>query len=191
LFKSKKNIAIGLVVFGFLYAMYDLYCFRTGEVPRMESESAKLSNEITTRKGELRRLQIFAQNIETVKQDLKELNVQLEAALEYMPRSFNLSNLLRKLTLLAQNSGVELPTFKPKKAEEKKGAAFYSTVSIDFDLQGTFSQTLVFLDQLSRLKRIVNVERLSMKTIVDKDHERTGTALAQTSATIRTYRFSE
>jgi type IV pilus assembly protein PilO len=186
------KIAVGIVVFGFLYAIYDIYGFRNEQVPRLDTETNKMQSDISLRQGELKRLQTFAHNIESVKQELKELNLQLESALEYMPRTFNLSSLLRKLTLLAQNSGVELPTFKPRKSDEKKGPSFYSTVAIDVDLKGTFTQTLVFLDQLSRLKRIVNVEKLTMKAVpTDKDHERAGNILASTTATIRTYRFVE
>ena len=156
----------------------------------MEKERAEVEREVSLKQTELKRLLDFAQNIEAIKQELRDLNLQLEAALEHMPRTFNLSGLLRKFTMLAQNSGVELATFKPKRGEGKNESAFYSTIGIDCELQGTFSQLLVFLDQLSRLKRIVNVESLRIR-VSQGGPQRSGSIMTSTQASIKTYRFAE
>ena len=187
--KSKIQIMLVIILLGAAYGGYNFYDFQTNEVPKLEADEHKGEAEIATKQGELKRLQNFKVNIETVKQELKELNLQLESALEYMPRAFELSKLLRRLTTLAQNSGVELSSFKPKKTEEKKSGSFYSTVAIDFDLKGSFTQTLVFLDQLSRLKRIINIDSLKLRSM--ENPQRTGAVAATTTASVRTYRFAE
>jgi len=189
--KLNFQIAVAILLIGASYAGYQIYTFYTEDIPKMVLEKQKLDVEITSKEAELKKLQDFAQNIETIKQQLKELNIQLESALEYMPRSFSFSSLLRKLTMLAQNSGVELSSFHPKKGEEKKDSSFYSTASIDFDLKGTFTQTLVFLDQLSRLKRIVSIEDLRLKANDIASTQRTGNIMVSTAASIKTYRFTE
>jgi len=186
--KNKTQLIVMILLFGLGIGGYQIYIFRTEDVPRMEQELAKLEADVANKQAELKKLQNFAQNIEKIKQELRELNLQLESALEYMPRALNLSGLLRRLTMVAQNSGVELHTFRPRKNEEKAPGSFYSTIAIEFDLKGTFAQTLVFLDQLSRLKRIVNIEGLRLRP---ENTQRLGSTLAVTTGTMKTYRFSE
>jgi type IV pilus assembly protein PilO len=170
---------------------WEYYDFQANEVPEMEAQRRALESQITQKQGELKRLQDFARNIEVIKQELRELNLQLEAALEHMPRQFNLSALLRKLTMLAQNSGLDLFTFKPA-ATEERGDTFYSTLTIDFELKGSFTQILLFLDQVARLKRIINAEDLRMVVVnnVANNASRGPTQLTVNSK-VRTYRFSE
>ncbi len=179
-----------ILLLGASYAGYIVYNFYSVDIPRMADEKQKIEAELAKKQGELKRLEDFAQNIETIKQELKELNVQLESALDYMPRSFNFASLLRKLTMLAQNSGLELSSFHPKKGEDKKNGTFYSTAAIEFDLKGTFTQTLVFFDQLSRLKRIVSVDSLKFKA-VDNSGPHSGNVMLITQAAVKTYRFTE
>jgi type IV pilus assembly protein PilO len=190
----KRNLKIALIVLliGAGIAGYQVYDFRSEELPRLEAARKKKNDEVNAKLDELRKLQSFAQNIESVKQELKELNLQLESLLEYMPRTFNLSALLRKLTMLAQNSGVKLHTFRPAKGEEKGPEGFYSMTTIGFDLKGSFTQTLIFLDQLSRLKRIVNVQSLRMTADAgDQSSNALGAVGAVTQCAVKTYRFSE
>src|SRR5262249_43815023 len=117
--KNKMQVAAFVVLIGFGYAIYEFYDFSTTEVPKMENERLTKEKELGDRQNELKKLKDFANNIEVIKQELRELNLQLELALEHMPRTFNLSGLLRKLTMLAQNSGVELSSFRPKAQEVK------------------------------------------------------------------------
>ena len=188
--KKVKFIIVTLIT-GIAYGAYDFYIFQTEELPILQAKVVAKEQAVATAQTELSRLKTFAANIENVKQELNELNVQLEAALEHMPRAFNLSDLLRRLSLLAQNSGIEMYTFRPRKAsDEKNTGSFYSTTTIEFDLKGTFTQTLLFLDQLSRLKRIVNVEHIRVRPN-SANTLRSGGIVAETQARVRTYRFSE
>ena len=188
---SALKLAFLAVVIGAGYAGYEYHRFYTEERVRMEDESLAQEGSFQTKQGELKRLQHFAQNIETIKQELRDLNFQLESALEYMPRSYNLSGLLRKLTLLAQNSGLDLYSFRPAVVEDRKEGAFYSTVPIQVNVRGTYTQTLVFFDQISRLKRILSAEEIVMNLENAPTDGRIGAAVLNTVAKVRTYRFSE
>ncbi len=189
--KSKIPIALAMVVFAAGGSYYYFDEFKTTEEADLIRANQSLQSDIDQKTSELTRLRDFQMNIERVKQELRELNNQLEFALEHMPRTFNLSFLLKRFTELAQNSGVELSSFKPKKGVDSQGhGAFYSTISVDFEVKGTFVHTLQFLDQMARLKRIINVETLRLRA-QDSGVVKIGGAMAVTSGTIRTYRFSE
>ena len=65
----------------------------------MKTQWTQLDLQIKKRRGELTKLQNFVQNIEVVKSDLRELNLQLETALEHMPHTFDVPGLLDRIRL--------------------------------------------------------------------------------------------
>lgn len=185
--KQKIQIAGGLVVFGLLFGAYSFYDFISHDVAKWEKQRRSKEMEVTNLKSELSRVSQFADNIQNIKQEFRELNLQLESALEYMPRDYQLAQLLRKMTLLAENSGVEIAAFRPQKNDETIG--FYNATDIEFTLKGGFTQTLVFFDQLSRLKRVLRVQTL--KLAAEERAGRAGTIPTITTAMVRTYRLSQ
>ncbi len=188
----KAKLLFSLMIFlgGVGFAAYEYYEFVNTEVAEMEVEQEAIKKKVMAKQADYNRLKGFAQNIETVKQELRELNLQLESALEHLPKTFNLSALLRKLTSLAQNSGVELASFKPEKSETRGEGQFFSSIKIDFELKGTFAQSLLFFDQLTRLKRIVNLENLKISSREVASNKGSVT-VAELSGSMRTYRFTE
>lgn len=189
--KSLLQICLAVVLAGVGYGGYEYYDFQSTEVAEMEGQRAALESSIRKKQDEVKRLQEFARNIETIKVELRELNSQLDSALEHMPRQFNLSALLRKLSMLAQNSGLELSAFKPGTTEERTEGAFYSTLGIECTLRGSFSQVLLFLDQVSRLKRIINADDLKMTMVGTGSSAKAQGAILNVTAKMKTYRFSE
>lgn len=188
--KNKNHLMFVIVMMALGYVSYLFYEFTNEDVPKLEAERQVKQTELSNKQAELLRLQEFAKNIQRIKSEFRELNVQLESALDHMPRSYNMPQLLRRLNLLAQNSGVEMNAFKPSKDETKKEGGFYSSANIDVYVRGTFTQTMVFLDQIARLKRIVSIDKISIA--VSKDNaQRSGALVADTMATLKTYRFTE
>jgi len=188
--KSKLLLAFMIFLAGVGFAAYEYYEFINTEVVEMEQEQEGLRKKIQAKQNDYNRLKGFAANIETVKQELRELNLQLESALEHLPKTFNLSGLLRKLSSLAQNSGVELASFKPDKTEQRNDGQFFASMKIDFDIKGTYAQTLLFFDQLTRLKRIVNLETMKM-AVRNENVNKTTAVTSDITGTIRTYRFTD
>jgi Tfp pilus assembly protein PilO len=187
----------GLIVFlGFAYAGYEFFCFYTEEVPQLVQQRQALEDDFNAKQTKYQSLRAFVQNIESIKGELRELSLQLKTALEYMPPDFKLSELLRRLTGLAQNSGVELVQFTPDAAEERPEGAFYATVKINFEVRGAFTQCLLFFDQISRLKRIINVVSINLDPTVnaagtEERANRFGSTKIRASGTMVTFRFAE
>ena len=188
---SQKIKMIALILFsGLLYGGFEFYNFYTDDMPKLAQERSTKERELASVEAELARFQSFVKNIESIKQELKELNLQLESALESMSRSLNFSGLLRNLNQLADNSGVEISGFKPRHSEEKEENKFFSTVYIDCQMKGSFTRMLVFFDQVSRLKRILNVDSIKMKIPQEKNIKSSG-MLAEVDLTLKAFRFSE
>lgn len=203
--KNKAHMLVGVFVIGILVGAFEFYDFWTVDFPRMRDEEATEEQTVAQLEAESSKLQSFAQNIQGIKQEFRELNLQLEAALEHMPRTFNLASLLRKLTMLAHNSGIEISVFRPRREltqaapvaaaggakPEKDRSVFYESVLVEFSVQGPFTQTLVFFDQLARLKRIVNIDSIKMAARRDGEAVRFGLIESTTDVVVRTYRFVE
>lgn len=158
---DKRNAPYMIMILGAVYGAYLYYSFSSEQLPKMENERAARASMLSKKQTELKRLREFAQNIEAIKLKLRELNLQLEAALETMPKNYNLSALLRRLAILATNSGVELQSFVPAAAVDRPAGAFYETLDVSFNMSGSFTETLVFLDQISRLKRLMKIQEIT------------------------------
>ncbi|NBY20876.1 hypothetical protein EBQ74_11700 [bacterium] len=197
---KEKLKPCGLIVFlGFIYGGYEFYDFISTQKPRLNGELQQAQTELETKKLELTRLTAFAEGISEVKSRLKKTNAEFEEVLEFIPRSLDLSKLLARLTVLARNSGVEIENFKPVKESSGAGnptnetKTFYESVSIEMRLKGGFSQTVMFFDQISRLKRILNIESVKMVNpqIDDKRGPASPVTLVESQINLKTYRFSE
>lgn len=188
--KKKYQLPAIIVAVGFLYGGYLFYGIVDTTIPRLEQRLAEKEGQLTAKNNELRKLRNFSENIESVKLQLRELNLQLEAALESMPRNYDLSGLLRKLSVIGFNSGIELSAFRPNSASNKEGE-FYETSQVAFNLNGSFTQMMSFFDQALRLRRIIRIERVVMRAVASTSPIATrnsGTgATAEVSAKL--YRF--
>lgn len=162
--KNKKyQLPVLIVTVGFLYGAYLFYIFASEGVPKLEARMRAKEAMLNEKKIELRRLRTFSENIESVKLSLRQLNLQLEAALESMPRNYDLSGLLRKLSVIGFNSGIQLSAFRPSTAVVKEGD-FYETSTVSFNLSGSFSQIMSFFDQVLHLKRIIRIEKVALRS---------------------------
>lgn len=162
--KKKYQLPAIIVAAGFLYGGYLFYGIIDTTIPQLERRLSEKEGLLTAKNNELRRLRNFSENIESVKLQLRELNLQLEAALESMPRNYDLSGLLRKLSVIGFNSGIELSAFRPGASSTKEGE-FYETMPVAFNLNGSFTQMMSFFDQALRLRRIIRIERVGMRSV--------------------------
>ena len=182
---------------GVLGGGYEFYDFFNADLIKMNNEIESKRNALNQSKTELAKLKNFSAGLVDIKARLKKTNSEFEEALEFIPRTLDLSKLLAKLNVLARNSGVDIDAFKPIKDENKKSESseksFYQTVAVELQLRGGFAQTVMFFDQISRLKRILNVE--SLKMVSKSGEENRGPASVvtplETAVLLKTYRFSE
>lgn len=186
--RNKVLTSVIILVVGTLYGAQQLVEFWNGSSVSFKNEIQAESQEIDRLKGELSRVKTFAENIPAVKQAFKEQTLQLEAILESIPRSYELNGLLKRLNLLAQSTGVEIISFKPQ--NDERSLEFFKVISIDVTLRGAFVSTLVFFDQVSKLKRVVSFQDVRMSATQKASGEK-GPLIAETSIKMNAFRLSE
>ncbi len=98
--------------------------------------------------------------------EFQEVSEKFRAAIEYLPETFNVQELLKQISDEARASGVNLVSVKPKTPEQKE---FYEELSMEIELDGPFSLLTTFLAYMSKQSRIVNVKNINIefKQMVD------------------------
>lgn len=137
-----------LIVFGLEYQMF--YADKKQELDRLKKQTADL-------KVQLIENQAIADNLPKFQEEVNILNEQLKQAIALLPNDADIHELFRQLSIVAKKTNVELLSFRPGGVVSR---GFYSEVSMDIKIDGTYHDIATFLDQVGKMRRIVNVSNL-------------------------------
>jgi type IV pilus assembly protein PilO len=87
-------------------------------------------------------------------------------AAELLPTDRELATLLRKVTLAAQETGVQFQAFRPS---PPKGEQYYTEVPMQIKVNGGYHQVGSFLAELANMRRIITVANLHISPNLKKD----------------------
>jgi Tfp pilus assembly protein PilO len=151
---GKIGIAIGLVaaITGGNY--YFFIQDADKQIKRNKATITKNETEITDKK-------IIAENLTQFQREHELLKQQLAEALTALPLSDNLDELLTDMNDNANKAGLLIRNLSPK---PKIAYGFYQAIPLDMTVSGTYHEIAVFLESLSKLRRIVNVSGLSLSS---------------------------
>ena len=156
--KSQKILAgcLALVAGGYIYFGTSLlpfnYPVRKAKIQALESEHEKLAAEVEKARkvvGDLARLEA----------EYERLHDQWLSAQELLPEEKEMPELLRQVTTAGSRAGVEFALFEPQAPVARE---FYTDNPINVVVRGNYHQVGSFLDRLSNLERIVNVNDLTL-----------------------------
>ncbi|RMF96222.1 MAG: hypothetical protein D6734_04075 [Candidatus Schekmanbacteria bacterium] len=151
--KWQKYAILGGTILAILVLYYFYFYSSTSEsLARSIKEKEDLSTKLETlirMKGE----------IEKFKAEEKMLLKQYEIQAEILPPSSELPSLLNSVVDLGKSFKVDLKSFTP--GILTKGP-YYNEMKIALNIQGTYKNVTLFLDNIRRMKRIVNLENLSL-----------------------------
>ncbi len=169
--------AVGVVLVAAAY--FGLFKPRQQQIAALETQSANLE-------AELRKKQAVAARLDMVKEAVQMLDKELAEALKRLPTSEEIPGLLKTVSNLGVDSGLEYLLFKPGAAKPVAPAYFYAEVPVEMENSGTFHDLATFFDKVSRLDRIVTIEQISVK--VDKYVE-VGSPKLKAKYTATTFRY--
>lgn len=138
-----------LAVFGLEYQMF--YAEKKQELDRLQKQTADL-------KVQLIENQAIADDLSKFQEEVNILNEQLKQAIALLPNDADIHELFRQLSIVAKKTNVDLLSFKPGGTTSR---GFYSEVSMDIRIDGSYHDIAVFLDQVGKMRRIVNTSNLS------------------------------
>jgi type IV pilus assembly protein PilO len=114
----------------------------------IDREKAKLDQIIQTRA-----------QIGQFKQELAEIEVKYKQISIMLPEAKEIPHLLKNISNLGQQQGLEFLLFKPEKENPKE---FVAEIPITLNLKGSYHQIGIFFDYIRRLPRIVNIKQLEL-----------------------------
>ena len=179
--RLNKNHKIGICVIAALIpalAFYFLYYSpKSKEIQQLKVKKQKLEQEI-------KRVEATARNLKKHKTEMKETTEMFQMASQFLPQQQEIPSLLTSISSKGTNSGLEVETFKPKPEISKE---FYAEIPVEIQVRGPYHNVGVFLDEISKLSRIVSVSSINMGS----PKKEAGEILLNTQFNLVTYRFIE
>lgn len=120
--------------------------------------------------------------------ELKEVKKKFEEIAKLLPSEKEIPDLLRAISDLGQNAGLDFLLFKPG-AESKTNdtGSFYAEIPLNINLSGPYHNMGYFLDQVSKLHRIVSIADVRLGSPKDER----GEIVLQTTCNMKTYKQIE
>ena len=141
-----------------------------------------LQRQIDRRTVTLKEYRKVAADYETFQSEVEALELDLRLALAQLPTSKEIPELIRQISDLGVRTGLQITLLRPQAEQVQQ---FHAAVPITVKMEGAFHAVGDFFDQLSRLPRIISVNKLQLKTKTDKKNQ----ARVETECLATTYRF--
>jgi type IV pilus assembly protein PilO len=153
----QKAAAVGLVVVIIIALFsYFFYIPKNNQISSLESEIAKLQNEIGVNETKARRL-------EELKRENTALERQLAEKKEQLPAEGEIPSLLKQISDLGLRIGLDFRLWKPG-TKTTNASGLYAEIPVNVEIAGGYHTTAMFFDRISKLPRIVNIGDLRMST---------------------------
>lgn len=156
---KKKAILWGGIAVLILAVYYSVwFSAKRQEIAKLQQESSVLAGQIVEKKA-------IADNLESVKQAVAQMDILLKQALEKLPSGEEIPKLLMTVSDLARETGLEALLFKPGATTPVEPEYFYASIPLDMEQTGNFYDLARFFDKISRLPRIVTIENISVNSV--------------------------
>jgi len=135
-------------------------------IPTFGQSISDLEQRIQRSIGEQKKLdqdyiekQAIANNLNQFRREKDLLEQRLQEALAELPEDKKLDELLQLFQDRASKAGLEILTIEP---QPQVSEGFYARIPIPMSVQGNYHEIATFLDAIGRLRRIVNVDNISL-----------------------------
>ncbi len=175
---KKLKIAIAVALFLLPVVLFYFFWFQ----PQNE-KTTKLSKQKVSLAQELKEAKAKAANRPKLQAELDAVEELFNETATLLPKEKEIPSLLTNISALGRGSGLDFLTFKPLSDVPKD---FYSEIPVDIKVRGPYHNMGIFLDQVSKLDRIVTVSNITM----GGPKKVSGEMLLNSSCRLVTYRFT-
>lgn len=155
-----------------------------GFITDLDTTIAGIKADQNAKEITLAEKQAIADNLNERRKEMDALEQKFQEALTQLPEKKDIEELLSQLSDVGKKSGLEISRVVPG-GEASEG--FYSRIPISMAVSGNYNEIAMFLQEISNLRRIVNVSDLRLTTPVIKGDKVTLTSDFMAT----TFRFSE
>ncbi|MDG4549580.1 MAG: type 4a pilus biogenesis protein PilO [Candidatus Contendobacter sp.] len=157
-------------------------------------ELEKATREEQTLRNEFVEKWRVTANLEAFRQQIKQMEADLDVLLRQLPTSTEMPDLLEDVSNTGKKNGLEFELFKP---EADKPKDFYAAKPITIKAKGNYHQFGAFVSGVAALSRIVTLESATLASAATKDLAKKKADVKLTSepltiqATLQTYRYMD
>ncbi len=151
----KLGVLFGSILLMFLANYFFLISDTQDEIVRQDAQIKKLEDDLIQK-------QSIANNLNEYRRQKEILEQKLAEALTELPNDANIDELLSQLNEVGVRSGLELASVEP--GSEANEGSFYSKIPVKLSIVGNYHEIATFFDAVGRLKRIVNISDIQLKS---------------------------
>ena len=176
--KQKILLAVLVCLFVGVGYYYLYYRKASAEIATLEGRLAELQSKIKEQ-------EVIAKNLPSFRAEVRRLEEQLGLLLDQLPDSAEIPSLLKNVSDLGRESGLEFLKFAPQK---EAGKGFYAEIPVSMTVTGEYHGFVLFADKVSHLPRIVNLTNIVFSKPKAAGDDR---MMVDVSCTATTFRFLE
>ena len=174
--KVKIFLAVLLFILPVVLFYFLFYSPKQDKIKGLEAKKVSLTAEV-------KRAEKAAANLQKYRDEVAEANKRFQETAIVLPKKKEIPNLLRNISDLGKGAGLDFLSFKPGSEVPKD---FYAEIPINISIRGPYHNMGYFLDQVSKLDRIVTVDNIKMGS----PKKEGGEMLLNSSCRLVTYRFT-
>ena len=174
--KVKGAILLLLILAPIALFFFLLYQPNSEKIAKLDATRTKLHQEIQDLKQKERdKPKLLA--------EVAKVEDEFEQTAQMLPKDKEIPKLLKDISALGRNAGLDFLTFVPRPETPKD---FYDEIPVDINIRGPYHSVGFFFDQVSKLDRIVSVTNTDMS----KPLKSQGEMLLSSNCQLMTYRFT-
>lgn len=157
-----KKILVGAGGMAVMAALFVIFVFNS----KMD-EINSLNEKITGLQSEIGINTKKAQNLNRLKEENKQLKQLLQTAKAQLPQEDEISGLLKQISDIGINTGLDFKLWRPKNKVVQEGK-MYIELPVEVEVNGDYHSVGAFFDKVSRISRIVNISKINMGSAIEK-----------------------
>ena len=174
--RIKLGITAGIILLPLVIFYFSYYQAKAEKI-------ATLSQEKVTIAKQLQEVKVKAADLAKFEKEMAEAEAQFQETAALLPKEKEIPKLLKDISALGRNAGLDFLTFKPLADIPKD---FYAEIPVTINVRGPYHNMGFFFDQVSKLERIVSVSNIKMSS----PKKEGGEMLLNSDCTLVTYRFT-
>lgn len=174
--KIKLAITLGLILLPLVIFYFTYFQPKAEKIQNLNKQKTTLAQQIKEVKAKTANLAKFEKEMAEAE------NLFLEAS-ALLPKDKEIPKLLKDISALGRNAGLDFLTFKPLADIPKD---FYAEIPVTINVRGPYHNMGFFFDQVSKLERIVSVSNVKMSS----PKKESGEMLLNSDCRLVTYRFT-
>ncbi len=174
--RVKLGIAAAIALLPLVIFYFAFYQPNSTKIDNLEVKKTTLDKEV-------KEVEAKAANLAKFEKELDEATAIFQESSALLPKEKEIPKLLKDISALGRNAGLEFLTFKPLADVPKD---FYAEIPVTINVRGPYHNMGFFFDQVSKLERIVSVSNVKMSS----PKKEGGEMLLNSDCMLVTYRFT-